>query len=179
MNEFRRDNVLGEGREVPVDPAPRAIAPASRVCPVIVKGLQCRMPPLHDAEKCFVHDDRPATVARRQAARRAAGIAATKAKSRFDLTTLEGQKQTLSRVVRNMEAGLISQRKGEAMVRALRTVIRLQRQLDAKRPPVKYIWEVRNFSQPGKAEQPVQQSPTTHRGEFESGGTSPPGEIRR
>lgn len=135
------------GREVgQVQPDRRArrLRPL-RVCTgTRADGQRCTFPPMVDSDRCFNHDERPATVARRAAARSRGGRAAA---ARLDLSTIEGARAALAKVAQDVRSGEVSQRKGELLVRAITTALRVHERAQAtQRRHVRHVVEFASYA---------------------------------
>lgn len=105
---------------------------------------------MRDSEFCFAHDSRPETVAKRQRARRAGGLASTSARyaeTKWDLTSTEGMKHALASIARRVILGTMTQRRAEIATRAIRTAMRIEERQKAGQ------------SQPGTARHIVELAP--------------------
>jgi hypothetical protein len=73
---------------------------------------------------CWNHDRRPDVVSRRTALKRAA------VRMRTDWSTPEGVLRQIKRIVAGVEAGTMSRRRGDVLLKALRAAVRAHKRLD-------------------------------------------------
>lgn len=92
-------------------------------------GRPCRMVPIRGQSYCFQHLPGEAAEQRRRAAQRLGGQRSWEA----SLRTLEGQRRALQRLVSDLQAGRVSPKKGDAMLRALKLLIEQERRRRARR----------------------------------------------
>lgn len=100
-----------------------------RGCPgVTAAGRPCGWPPLKGGVGlCWNHDERPEVVRRRTALKSAA------VRTRVDWHTPLGQQRFAKRIYAGVEAGTMSRRRGDVLLRAMRVVARAQRRIDNQR----------------------------------------------
>jgi hypothetical protein len=107
-------------------------ARARRLCPRLTRaGRPCGWPPMRGSQFCWNHDERPAVAQRRAASKRVA------VRMRVDWGSPEGTLRQVKRIVAAVEAGTMSRRRGDVLVKALRAAVRAQKTLDrvkAQRP---------------------------------------------
>src|SRR5438445_267678 len=91
---------------------------AARVCPrLTASGRPCGWPPMRGSDLCWNHATDPAVAVRRSASKRVA------VRMRTDWSTPQGVPRQIKRIVAAVEAGTMSRRRGDVLVKALRAAV--------------------------------------------------------